>query len=295
MPNWCVKGFFLAVMLCVSLGATDAAGPKAVRKQAEHSLLVKGNIDVDADGSVAAVTLDNVDTLSDALATYLRDTVKTWRFEPVVDKATGAAMNVRSPLSLRLVARHRDDDGMDVSIASAQFVEYRPDDLASVVFDQVKPPLYPDTAVRSGVGGDVYVGVKVGRDGRVEDVSTQRVNLNVVTDERSMAKWRAVLAKASESAIRKWTFRVPTEGEIADAPYWVVQVPVSFQIAHPGARAKKDDAIVWKTYIPGPVQPLPWVDPADVRNAMPPDAFADGGVYLARQDGLRLLTPLAND
>lgn len=296
MSTWSFKALLFTAALCVFFGASSpgtvaAQGIKSVRDQIEHSLLLKGTIDVDADGSVAAFALDKAEALSESLSDFVRDAVMAWRFEPVLD-ASGVAIAARAPLSLRLVARQRDDDRMNVYISSAHFTEYNPDDLTSVAFKEVKPPSFPTNAARANVSGDVYVNLKIGRDGRVQDVSTMQVNLSVVSDERGMTRWRRVLANASERAVKQWTFRVPTEGEVANAPYWVVQVPISYRIGDDAARAGKGEALVWQAYVPGPIEPTPWASPDDVRTAMSPDALADGGVYLAREDGLRLLTPL---
>lgn len=283
---------FLATALCLPAATAEAGTAKAVRKHVESSMLLTGKIDIDRDGTVLAVSLDQEADLTGALADFAHNAVMHWRFEPVRDDEDNALV-VRAPIRLRLVARTLEDDNVEVGIRSADFSPpYDPNDPTAVVpIDQV-PPTYPPGAVRAHVGADTFVMVKVGRDGRVEDLATRQVNLHAISNNRVMASLRGKFAKASERAIRAWIFRVPTEGPQTDQPYWIVTVPISYRLATVSQHRPGGSYGKWKTYVAGPLQPVPWLDPKDVRNATSPDALADGGVYMPRKDGLRLLTPL---
>lgn len=283
---------FLAAALCIPATKVEAGTARAAPKQLESTMLLTGKIDVDPDGTVAGISLDQQEKLGDALSNYIRNTVTQWHFEPVRDEH-GNALAVRAPMHLRLVARVLDGDKAEVGIRSADFsAGYNPDDPTTVRFLENRPPAYPRDASRAAMGADTFVLIKVGRDGRVEDLITRQVNLHSLDSERVMEKWREKFAKATERAARNWTFQVPTEGPKADAPHWVVTVPVTYEISI-GPKGSSDNRYgTWRSYVAGPLQPAPWLDPKDVRNATSPDALPDGGIYMEREDGLRLLTPL---
>lgn len=283
---------FLAVALCIPAATVSASAYKSAQKQLESTMLLTGKIDVDPDGSVAGISLDQQKKLGDALSSYIHTTVTQWRFEPLRDEHDNA-LAVRAPMHLRLVARVLDGDKAEVGIRSADFsAGYDPDDPTTVRFLDNRPPAYPRDASRAAMGADTFVLIKVGRDGRVEDLLTRQVNLHSLGPERVMERWREKFAKATERTARNWTFQVPTEGPKADAPHWVVTVPVSYEISM-GPKGSSDNRYgTWRSYVAGPLQPAPWLDPKDIRNATSPDALPDGGIYMEREDGLRLLTPL---
>ncbi len=275
-----MKRLFWMALLLVAAGAAFAAGPGAVRKRIESSLLVKGTIDISAEGKVLGYALERDEALPAAVQRLVARAVPMWQFEPVELK-TGTTRG-RARMSLRLVARKLDEENFSVAIQGAQFgQEHVAGGLAS---KQMAPPRYPEDAQYAGVGGTVYLAVKVGRDGRVEDVTAEQVNLRVIASEPAMQRWRDVLEKASVRAARKWTFTPPTAGEDADAPYWSARVPVAF-IA-PGAKEPRDDE--WSAYIPGPRRSIPWYPEAQGAGA---DALAAGDVQMLGA-GPRLLTAL---
>ena len=279
---------WLALLLALSAGAAVAAGPGAVRKQIESSMLVRGNIDIDRAGAVTAVALETEAQLPQGVIDFVRGSVMQWKFEPIM--RDGQPMLARSPMSLRVVAKKQDDGSYQVAIRHADFSGDGKDASGeSVAARSMDPPRYPEAAFRSGVAGTVYLAVKVGRDGNVEDVVAEQVNLKVVASENRMARARDLLAKPSLAAAKQWSFVPPTRGESADAPYWTVRVPVSFAFGPEPAEPYGK----WNAYVPGPRQTLPWKAQQDAPG-FSPDALLDGGgIYMARADsGPRLLTPL---
>ena len=132
----------------------------------------------------------------------------------------------------------------------------------------------------------MYLVLRVGRDGTVQEVVAEQVNLRVLASEREMAVFRDLLARPAMMTARKWQFDFPTRGEDADKPFMSVRVPVDFVM--PDRSSEK--AGEWNAYVPGPRQPVPWRDwNADFQA---PDALASGGVYPDRPTGPRLLTGL---
>lgn len=283
-------GGFLLLALSVA-GSADAKTARAMKQHIESSMLVTGKINVDVAGTVESVALDKVEALPSGIVDFVRNAAMHWRFEPVTNEA-GVPVGASAPMSVRVVARTLEGGDIEIALSSANFTSYDPEDRSSVSYGRQLPPRYPVSAVRAGVSGDTYHVLKVGRDGRVQDVAVRQVNLRVLANERAMEAWRKELAKASEKALKTWTFRVPTEGPEAGAPYWLVTVPVSYRLEREGEKGVPEGYGTWSTYVRGPVQPLPWIDPADARNAMSPDALAEGGLHMERAGGLKLLTPL---
>ncbi|MFC0676577.1 energy transducer TonB [Lysobacter korlensis] len=269
------------IVLCLAMGAAVSAnGPRAVRKQAESSLLVKGSIDITADGEVLAHTLEGGDTVPPAIAEMIGKRVSELRFEPVVLQP--GTSRARAPMTVRVVAKKLDDDRYALQVRGMQFGSHAPGETVSS--KSLPPPSYPESAAWGGVGGTVYVVVRIGRDGRVEDAIAEQVNLRVIDNESAMTKWRQVLAQSALQGARKWTFTPPQRGEAADAPYWSARVPVDY--VAPGQSVPNE--YKWHAYIPGPRTAIPWEPEVSAAGA---DALAAGGVHPIGQ-GLRLLTPI---
>ncbi|MFC5579046.1 energy transducer TonB [Lysobacter niabensis] len=277
---------FAAVVLLAS-AATFAAGPGAVRKQVEASMLVTGRIQVDTSGKVSGYSLDQKDKLPPGVVSMVDKAVPNWEFKPVL--IDGKATNVTTDMSIRVVAKKIDADNYSVAIRSAGFGDRsgKPGERIRTV--SMAPPDYPESAARAGVTGTVYLLVRAGRDGTVIDAIAEQVNLKVVADENSMAKWRRLLGDTSIRQARRWTFSPPTEGDDAKHDFWIVRVPVVFSLDDP--RSAKAEYGRWEAYIPGPRQANPW-EKHEEGTAFSPDTLAPGGAYLAGA-GLKLLTELS--
>jgi hypothetical protein len=279
-----MRAWMGGLVLAMCSVAAFANGPGAVRRQVESSLVVKGTVDIDADGRVLGYALDHADKLAPAVKQLLAGAVPHWRFEPVVlDPGTDRG---RAPMSVRLVARKLDDEKYRIEVRGAQFGTHRRGQ--GITMRSMKPPRYPVNAARAGVGGTVYVLVKVGRDGRVEDAAAEQVNLRVIASEHVMTRWRGVLAQAALEAARAWTYVPPTR-EPAAASAWVVRVPIDFHAPTVDGRFPAD--YEWQAYVPGPRTVVPWAqDPSRSAGAGDiADAIA-GGVQPVGL-GLRLITP----
>ena len=277
---------FVTMSLLVGVAAL-AAGPGAVRKQIEASMLVTGKIQVDTSGKVSGYSLDKKDQLPPAVVSMVDKAVPNWEFKPVL--IDGKARNVTTDMSIRLVAKKVDADNYSVAIRSAGFGDRSGKPEENIRAVSMAPPDYPEIAGLHGVTGTVYLLVRAARDGKVTDVIAEQVNLKVVTDETKMARWRRVLEDASVKQAKRWTFAPPTEGENAQADFWVARVPVVFALGDSsGAKAAYGR---WEAYIPGPRQPNPWEKDKEGA-AFSPDTLAPGRSYLAGS-GLKLLTELS--
>lgn len=288
----------LAGWLCVFFSGAVLAGGgvDAVRKQVQASMLVTGSIVVTQDGSVNSYTLDKQDKLPPLVLEVIGKTVPHWRFAIDVGDfqeymRTSQAKLLKTTMNLRVLAVAADNQHYSVSISEASFGgDVSPGKAASdrLTEKSLAAPRYPSRSLQDGVGGTVYVEVRIGRDGRVEDQVARQVNLRVVAPENEMAIFRKDLASATIEAARHWKFNPPTSGREAGQQHWYALIPVNFC---PAVRCAQEAYGKWVGYVPGPNTPAPWHDdpeaPAENSDAMP------AGVAFQPDRRLKLLTPLS--
>ncbi|WP_421567995.1 energy transducer TonB [Stenotrophomonas sp. PD6] len=281
--------------LALALGGTGlvatpdiaAKTARTVRQTAEASMTLTGKIDIGTDGHVTGFQLDHADKLPADLAAFVQRQVQAWQFQPVV--VNGAAVATQTPVTLRLLSQPSPDGaGDNVRVAGASFTGYDPEDTSRVTSVEMRSPAYPKNLYAMRAKGDVLLLVKVGRDGTVQDVFAEQVNLRVVGKENQMRQVRDTFARASVSTARSWTFRPPTTGKLKDAESWNVRIPVRYMMGEYDLARYG----TWEAYIPGPRERAPWRSSQAGAEAAP-DLLAAGGIYMADlDDGPRLLTPL---
>jgi len=260
------------------------AVPEHVRAQVESSMLVSGTLDIDREGRASGAMLDMAGQLPPGVIELVDAAAAKWRFEPVL--VDGRVANVRTRMSLRVVATQAEGDTFTLSLRSASFGLEEPEGSPRIHVRSRKPPVYPEMAVRQGIQGTVYALARVGRDGRVEDVVAEQVNLYVYGSERQMKSARSLLADATLRAVRQWRFEVAADAD--PHPYRLVRAPVTYVFSVDLLKASHQ----WESYVPGPRTSPPWAMDAS-RSTGAPDALPEGGLSLLG-NGPRLLTELAD-
>lgn len=277
------KLLLLGLLLAAPCLPVDAQKPSAIRDTLEARMLVTGSVDIEPDGSVGALALDDLEKIPDPVVDLVVRAAAHWRFEPIlVDGAPAAA---RVAMNLKVMANKvpGTEDEFVLRLDSAYFGQA--DREAGPTGVQMRPPEFPKDLYATGVSGVVYLVLKIGRDGTVEDAVVEQVNLKVVGYASDMERWRKTLSDSALRAARRWTFAGPSKGEDVDAPFWLVRVPVDYQLWNtPRPRAGK-----WEAYIPGPRQAVAWL--GENESNTQPDVLAAGGVYPVGQ-GRRLVTAL---
>lgn len=256
-----------------------------VRKSAEGSMVLTGQIKIGLEGEVEGFTLDQREKVPADMAEFVDRSVTTWRFEPIV--RDGKPVHARTQVAIRLLAQPGENGNDRVTLDAATFGGYDQGSTEQVTSVTLPRPVFPRVGLELGGSGDVMLLVQVGRDGKVMDVIAEQVNLRVVGDERRMQKLREAFARQSVNTARRWTFRAPTTGDAVGEPFWTVRVPVSFDFNEVNRAYGK-----WNVYIPGPRAKASWRT-GEQREADLAGLLPAGGVYMADvSNGPRLLTPL---
>lgn len=277
-------GIWIGLLLVAMAGVAEGQNRREVLEQAEASLVVTGHVDIEPDGTVSAYVIEDREQLPDFVVSMVDQAAERWRFEPIV--IDGEAVAARAKMNLRFLAKPADEGEFVISIASGSFGEYSDTDTDWITRRKMDPPRYPIDMLRSGAQGTVYLLVKVGRDGAVEDVVAEQVNLRTYGNARQMERMRESLAKASLAAARRWTFNPPSTGDRVDEDYWVTRIPVEYAIDD--GRRRRSVAGNWEGYIPGPRQPRPgWAPERDSGS----DAVPAGSLAMVGNER-RLLTSL---
>jgi hypothetical protein len=273
----------LLTIVCVA----HAASPDQLRKQTELGMVVTGTIDIRPDGSVDHYAITDPAKIPAAVRGILARQVPQWKFEPVL--VDGKAVMTHAHATLNIVAKP-DGDSYLAGIHSAQFYGGASDGTTRLSIREQAPKIaYPSVGLKMGMSGDVYLALKIGRDGKVLDAIVEKVNLTASASDAQMAKARAALAESSLAAVRQWTFNLPTRGKTADQPYWIGTLPVIFNYTGQEVPYGK-----WRPYLPGPCTEAPWPDPDPTDDPQEGHRCDPGPERAAAvdSDGPKLLTPL---
>lgn len=279
------------VMVALVLTALPvwAGGVSEVRKQAEASMLLTGSVEVRPDGSLIRYQLDQPEKIDPTVREFVESNIKSWSFAvSSLPKGVSANATVVNTMSILVVAKQIEGDKYEFRLASSYFSPKKQEPGTEFEYkDRKKMPVYPNKAVHAHLEGSVYLLVKVNPDGSVGDAIAEQVNLRgVANSEKEMESWRTLLATSALTAVKRWTFVVPTVGEQAQQPFFLVRVPVTY--AFPDTKQAEYGG--WDLYVPGPRHTNDW-EQADDNPGFAPDALAaNGGIYSS--NGLRLNSPL---
>ena len=234
-----MKRLLSALLLAAATAAQAAPGAAP-----EHELWVHGEIVVGPQGEVRDYTLDA--GLKPVLAKLVADNVARWRFEPIL--VDGKPVVAKTRMTLTLAAREQDDGD----------VELRVDDVA---FGTVKPPRKwiaprpPSSAMRDGIGARVVVVAQLDERGNVRKAHALQTSLS--KDLPHPKHFRKAYGEAMVAAVKRWKYE-PVE-TLADRPNGgIVTIPIVMDVSRGISRGKPGQAR-WRSFIPGPVEPPPWM------------------------------------
>lgn len=231
----------VVVTAVIAVAATaSVASAQDARPVLEMS--ASGEIEIGPDGSVQDYSLSG--TLPSAIAEAVDRRVRKWKFEPVL--VDGRAVIARTRLRLGLLAEPRGED-YQFRIHHVAFGD--PQQLSSM-----RPPQYDMGAVRAGIGARVVLALKLDDKGSVVVAHPYQTSLDAKGSERIVAKWRRVFEATSIAAAKRWKFD-PGEEISGHKVGGTMLVPVTY-VAPTSKRQVADNT--WRSYVPGPVVPVPW-------------------------------------
>lgn len=289
-----IAALFAFALLLGALSAPATAASKRAQRAAERaaelerqlelSMVVSGDLDVDAQGQVLRYTFDHRKKLPPELVRMLDIRIPLWRFAPVAlpEGQTRSALRMR----LRVYANREGEerDMFSMSVRDAAFLP-RDDDRPDT--DRIRTDPRSRFVPYGNMSGIVYMAVRIGPDGTVPQAFAERVDLKVKGDPADMAEWRQSLGRFTERQVMRMRFMVPTTGPDAGLPEWSGRLVVEYDNARP-----RDWE--WNAYYRGPETPAPWKTAADTQNAVPTDLQPADSVETPEQ-ARRLLTPLDGD
>ncbi|WHZ19673.1 MAG: hypothetical protein OJF55_001822 [Rhodanobacteraceae bacterium] len=280
--------------LCVLLALALCGAVCAAEAPIEASMVITGTITVNPAGGVQGYALHDQDKIPPGVVQIVERTIKGWQFVPIVEN--GQPVAAQAGMAVRVVARMIDKANAEIRVAGASFGcdAYQAKNLlpnacppgTTVTPDRRQPPEYPRQALKEGLGGEVYLAVEVGRDGRVIRADAMQVNLS--NRFGSPLRMQNAFANNARDAAMKWRFNVPTVGPEAAKDHWVVTVPVVYTIGGP----MPDDYGKWHAYVPGPARDVPWARDDTPGSA---DALAGGGMPFVRDSRFVLKTQSGAD
>lgn len=284
---WCVLAL---LSLCIASAGrpvhAESRSTSGAAGQAEASMVVLGTVTVAPDGSVAGYQLDHADALPAAVNTLLQQAIPGWRFEPAASDTRPVLTQTR--MSLRVVLHSLGDKRFRLYVAGASFGTFS-DNFADVTTSHVEPK-YPFPAIRQRVSGTVFVALKIDPQGHVLDASVEQVNLRIAGTDSDVERFRGWLADSALDAVRKWVFNPKALGGGDDVHYAIV--PIDYWLEHrQGVEQRPGSPGHWDVYIPGPRQPLPWLDASSLF-AGSSDALPAGGVFVFHPGAPRLRSAL---
>jgi len=259
------------LLLGLFVTASHATDGYFVNQRKEASMLISGVVNINADGSVRDYTLDHPEKLAAPVTSLVQQTVQRWKFQ-FASPPTGITSE---KISMRLVAHMVDDQHASIRVAGTAFDDAQDADGESIQYKDRPHVDYPREALSEGAWGTVYLLVRIGKDGLVQEASEEQTNLGTFAASADMTRYRQHLASAAIKAARQWTFIVPTKGKSADQPYWLARIPVNFG---PAGQTLADEYGQWRTYVPGPRQSIPWLQETKLANDSP-DTVPDGTLH----------------
>lgn len=232
-------------------------------------MLVTGWIEVMPDGSVHTYSIDQSEKIPVAITDLIQKNVPKWQFK--LDDHDNVIRRAR--MNIRILAKRVDDQHDSIAISGASFGEADPHPTDHITYKNRPPLHYPRDAVDARIGGTVFLYVRIGRDGGVQNIAVEQVNLDAYGSEAQMRHYRKVFGENALNAIKSWTFNPPTTGKHVMDPYWDGVIPVSFNINVIGA-PKTDTYGKWEAYIPGPRETIPWAKSSHLASS--PDTIPEG-------------------
>ncbi len=211
-------------------------------------------LDMDADGEVQIAPDGHVSDyrlhskLGPTLAALVDSNVRGWRFEPVV--IDGKPVIAKTAVHIKLKAEPRGDtDDYAVQIVNVTFGSPQRS-------RGMKPPKYPEAAIRARIGAKVMLSIRLDDTGKVVEVQPYQTSLNRrASSEMEAEQWRHLFEASSVAAARTWHYDLSET--VNGKPMGTdAVVPLVFSLHGNGMHDPVPGE--WTAYLPGPQHPATW-------------------------------------
>lgn len=260
-----------AAAFALQAPVVQAAEPAATEAVVESVLTtqVDGQIVIDTEGGLVDYKIETA--MTDRLRDLLQQRVRSWKFQPVL--VGGKPVRAKTQMRVTLIAQRNGED-YKVDVDNVTFPGTAkdavvPDALADaespvhIAKKSMTAPVYPISLAQAGIQGIVLLYLRIGADGRVQDVvAVQSSLLDVRGRESVLANAVKMLEDNTVKQARRWRFDVKVSDAAKAGPEdFTAAVPVEYRMFG-GQKAKPG---MWRTEVRGPRKEAAWL--ADAKNA----------------------------
>jgi hypothetical protein len=285
-----IKGLFVGMLLALAANqamAKDLAPQPTQSLETVKTLQVEAWVDVDALGQLTELTFES--KLPDRMREVLDGTVRTWRFLPIV--VDGVPKASKAKMRITLAAR-KTVSGHQVTVENVRFPDTNQAKLMIVdnasarisVKSMHRNDFYPAQMARTPLSCFVLLGIKIGADGRVDNVVA--IQSSLLDVDAPPAVLRQAVFHFEQAALRQarlWRFNVTAKTLKLDAKDMTIRINVPFE----RKRQDTDLAGVWRTEIRTSLKPMDWM-PQEAQKIGVSDVAA--GEMLSANETIRLAT-----
>lgn len=245
-----LKSINIAVLLLLASGLATAESE--TQKIAE----VGGEITVDADGKIKAISLSNV---KDPKAEeFFISKIKTWKFYPV--EINGKPIEATSKFKFDLIFTYQPDKKLkQMEFANIIFepsaIENELNNNLEVY--KVYPDFsYPFEAWKEAVAANVIVAIDISADGRVRNSEISSMEL-INNNGRGNTFYSKLFSKSALNGARRMQFTKDFLASSGCANGCIRLYKSSYVFTSPA---------VWRSFVRVPVASIPWVMAAELKN-----------------------------
>jgi hypothetical protein len=250
---------------------------------------VDGYIKIDAAGNLTDYKIDT--PLPDQLRELVNKTVHKWTFFPVM--VGGKTVPAEAKMRITLAGR-ADGEDLIVTVDNVIFLggpgtAIDPSSMPVFVTlndKGLRLPTYPESLLSAGVQGTVLLYLRLGIDGRVQEICPIQVSLiDVKGDNAILAKAAGLFASSAADQVKKWRFGVTTRISNPSPDELTVGLPVAFRLP----QFKDPKPGQWHTEVRSEKQAAPWLrlDPAEQAFGV---SDVDSGEIVPLASSIRLAT-----
>ncbi|HMB56254.1 MAG TPA: hypothetical protein VKM35_03500 [Arenimonas sp.] len=224
------------------------------------TMQVDSVVSIDTNGGLTDFRMET--PVPDSLRNNLDRIVRQWRF--IRTPSAGPVMPINTRMRITLSATKLGEK-YQIRVDNVIFTGDEKDPgkpaaaLASIAAKRLVPPQYPIGLERLNIGGLVLLGLKVGNDGRVEDVvAVQTILRDVSGAPKVLGQAVATLEQSALRAARTWRFEVPAGFAKEDAGHHTITVPIVFL---PSGSSEESVPGQWRTEVRGQRREMDWLKP----------------------------------